>query len=223
MLPPAAANLLRLRLRTIPDLCALAAKEIHPTSSPSSGMPGAHRCDPQMPLREDVISLLGPAPDGDVIDLYGDQTGPVPVAALLSSWCEVIWGQRCNNIAAACYVLQCCHDQAIAAPYAETYAEEIAHLYRRLTTLVGVYTAPVAMRCPACHKRSLETDPGRGYRCVDPDCASHLTADLYDHLAIEEAARRHQARTEAARRQAEAEEAAAAAAAAEQQPLDQAS
>lgn len=182
MIPPRAANELRYQLLEIPDLCTQAYEDLQPSSNRATGMPSGTRTPP-LPVREDILSLLGPAAAGDVHDPYGDQSGPVPAATVLSSWCEVIWGYPCRSIPTACRLLLDNHRVACEADYAQDYAHEIRGLYRTLTGLARTYSPPLALRCPRCTQYSLVTDPGAGYRCIDPDCTTILTPDLYDHLA----------------------------------------
>lgn len=185
MLTTAAARTLRVQLVEIPDLCALASEDLEPSGGRSTGLPSGTRTPP-LPVREDILTLLGPATAADVHDPYGDQTGPPSVASVLSAWCEVIWGNPCPSIRTAVIILLRCHDQAVTEPYATDYAREIKETHRRLLNIARTYTPPLALRCPQCHKFTLTTDPGRGYRCCDPDCHATLLPDLYDHLADQE-------------------------------------
>lgn len=185
MLTATAANRLRYQLLEIPDLCTQAYEDLQLSGGRGSGMPTGSRTPP-LPLREDILSLLGPAAAGDVHDPYGDQTGPVPVSAVLSSWCQAIWGFPCPSITTACGILLRHHTQAVAADYAPVYAGEIAQVHYRLTLLARTYMPPLSLRCPGCQQFTLTPDPGRGYLCCDPDCHIRLLPDLYDHLAEEQ-------------------------------------
>lgn len=182
MIPPRAAHELRYQILAIPTLCELAYEDLAPSSHRGTGMPTGSRTPP-LPVREDILSLLGPAPAGDVHDPYGDQTGPVPVITVLSSWCEVIWGYPVTSITTACSLLLKHHNRACEADYAADYAREISDLHRTLAHLAQAYTPPLALRCPSCTQYTLAQDPGRGYHCLDPDCAVRLDPDLYDALA----------------------------------------
>lgn len=212
MLTPHAANQLRLQLRAIPDLCEQAYEDLEPSGTAGSGMPTGTRTPP-IPARLDILSLLGPAAAGDVHDPYGDQVGDRPVSAVLSAWCELIWGYPCHSIPTAVRILLNHHNEAVLSGYCDDYAAEIQALYRRLSSLARTYAPPLPLRCPRCRQLTLESDPGRGYLCCDPDCPTTLSPDLYDHLAEQQ--EYAQLIRNAARRQRAADTAAAASAAAE--------
>lgn len=185
MLTPHAATQLRLQLIAIPGLYELAYEDLEPSGAAGSGMPTGTRTPP-IPARLDILSMFGPSAAGTVHDPYNDQTGDVPAAAILSNWCEVIWGYPCHSVPTAVQILLNNTATAITAGYCEDYAAEIAALYRRLTSLARTYAPPLPLRCPQCRKLSLVSDPGRGYRCCDPDCAITMLPDLYDHLTQEQ-------------------------------------
>lgn len=217
MLTPHAANQLRLQLVAIPGLCDQAHEDLEPSGAAGSGMPSGTRTPP-IPARLDILSLLGPASTAEHIpDPHHDQIGDRPAAAILSSWCELIWGYPCTNVRTACRLLlgHDAHATAITAGYAEDYAHEIGQLYTRLTRLARTYTPPVALRCPKCRQRALAVDPGHGYLCTEPTCNITLPPDLYDHLAEQERIAQLERNDRARERRQRQAAAAAAAAAAE--------
>lgn len=187
MLTTGAAARLREQLLRIPELAAYAYLDLAPSSTRSSGMPSGSRTAP-LPAREDVLSLFGPAAPGDVHDVHRDQTGPVPVQAVLSTWCELVTGRRCTNITTACSLLLDHHQEAVQAEYAQAYATDIGDLHHRLDSLAGVYQRPVSIRCPRCNRRSLTISPGRGYECADHTCGVILRDAELDRRVDEQLA-----------------------------------
>lgn len=188
MITTGAAATLREQLLRIPDMYALTWLALEPTQGRASGLPTASPVTAALPVREDILSLFGPGARG-VHDPDGDQTGPLPVTVLLSSWCQVIAGTPRPNVTAACTTLLDHHGQACSADYASDYAREIGELHHLLRSLSLTDARPLAARCPRCRKKSLRQSPGRGVECCDPNCRRVLRADEYDRHATQEEAR----------------------------------
>ncbi|MFC1410476.1 hypothetical protein ACEZCY_14550 [Streptacidiphilus sp. N1-12] len=185
MIPLPAATRLRYQLMALPGLAATAYEDLAPSSHRGTGMPTGTRTPP-LPVREDILSLLGP---GDYLtqpDPNGDQTGDIPIPAMLSNWCQIIWGYPCTGISTAVEILLRHHTRACAADYAADYARDISTAHQRLEALARTYAPPLSVRCPRCTQLTLAVDPGRGYLCCDPDCHTRLNPDQYDHLAEEQ-------------------------------------
>jgi hypothetical protein len=67
---------------------------LQPGASPRTGATTGGRASAPLPVREDVLSLLGPAPPGTVHGTREDQTGPVPILAVLRDWCQAIAAEQ---------------------------------------------------------------------------------------------------------------------------------
>ncbi|MEU3600899.1 hypothetical protein ABZ714_19570 [Streptomyces sp. NPDC006798] len=75
-------------LRELPHQLVLLGASLQRDVRPSadSGAPGRGRAHSPLPLRADVLTLIGPAAPGPVRGHGHDQTGPTPIPALLRSW-----------------------------------------------------------------------------------------------------------------------------------------
>jgi hypothetical protein len=82
---------LRAWLREIDLQRPLLDASLHIGSAPTRGqIGGTGRAHAPLPLREDVLTLIGPGAGGTVPDPHGDQTGPLPLDALLQNWAQAV-------------------------------------------------------------------------------------------------------------------------------------
>jgi hypothetical protein len=63
---------------------------LQPGASPRAGTTTGGRATAPLPARLDVLSLLGPAASGPVDGPRDDQTGPVPITAILRDWAHAV-------------------------------------------------------------------------------------------------------------------------------------
>lgn len=75
-------------LGEIPPQLTLLRASLELDTRPTAGRGGASRAHSPLPVRGDVLALLGPAAPGPVRDTRRDQTGPAPVHAVLHAWAD---------------------------------------------------------------------------------------------------------------------------------------
>lgn len=88
---PACAARLRRTRATLSELrhqLPLLRASLLPGASPRTGSTTGGRATAPLPLREDILSLLGPAPRGQVRGTREDQVGPMPMLAVLQDWAQ---------------------------------------------------------------------------------------------------------------------------------------
>jgi hypothetical protein len=76
----------------LPEEFVRLSMEYQPSRSGGDGRSG-NPVHPSLPLREDVLSLLGPSSRQAVTDAR-DQVGPVPLLEVLASWAAVVTEER---------------------------------------------------------------------------------------------------------------------------------
>lgn len=84
-------------LREIPHQLPLLEASLARDGGPAQGS-SAGRAHAPLPLRADVLNLLGPAAPGPVRDHRGDQSGSAPILALLYAWAEQIAAARRQDL-----------------------------------------------------------------------------------------------------------------------------
>ncbi|MFE5159660.1 hypothetical protein ACFRNT_14290 [Streptomyces sp. NPDC056697] len=89
-----------------------------------------------VPLRLDVLNLLGPAASSTVHDPHADQTGPVPILAILGDWADHLATDRGQAPPAHRTVESCTGYLAAHLPYALARGW-IAELHAELGELVN--------------------------------------------------------------------------------------
>lgn len=86
---------LHAHLRELRHQMPLLRASLQPGASPRAGSVHGGRATAPLPLREDVLSLLGPAAPAPANVATGDQAGPAPIAGVLRYWaCAVADGQK---------------------------------------------------------------------------------------------------------------------------------
>lgn len=90
---PRCASRLRARLAELHYQLPLLRASLQHDRSPTTGTIHGGRAHSPMPLRADVMSLLGPGSNSTVTDPYGDarddQAGPLPIHTHLKGWAEM--------------------------------------------------------------------------------------------------------------------------------------
>jgi hypothetical protein len=187
VLTTTAAARLRRQLADLPELYTWAHLSLAPGSGPAGPrVTGATRTPP-LPLRLDVLSLLGP---GDYVDratpgTETDQHGPMPAAAVLSAWCQVFSGQPCRHLTTAVDFLLRVHDDACRHALAADYADDIADLHHQLARHAHTRPRrrPMQLPCPRCELLTLVRQDGRDVECTNPGCRALLEPADYDRRA----------------------------------------
>ncbi|MET9952374.1 hypothetical protein ABZ135_12605 [Streptomyces sp. NPDC006339] len=144
-------------LAEIPRQLVLLAASLELGARPAQGYGGAGRAHSPLPVRGDVLTLLGPAAPGPVRDSARDQTGPAPVHAILYAWAD----QLAEDLG---------HDlppMTPRAPYADYLARHLDHIVRSAwVALLHAELADVVRRIRAI----TSTEPRR--RALDAPCPS---------------------------------------------------
>lgn len=180
MLTAAATQQLRQNLADLPELLVHAELAILPAGGTrSSHVTGATRTAP-LPVRADVLSLLGPAAPAAVRDEYGDQNGPAPIPALIADWARLVVAESQPHLTEASHqslstrtlgdqirTLQATADWAARQPWARDYAAEIHQAVRQLSPLAVLRARrqPAPIPCPRCTELTVVNVDGR-----DPEC-----------------------------------------------------
>ncbi|MFI9005087.1 hypothetical protein [Streptomyces sp. NPDC053541] len=144
-------------LAEIPRQLVLLAASLELGSRPAQGYGGAGRAHSPLPVRGDVLNLLGPAAAGTVRDTARDQTGPAPVHATLHAWADQLAEDLGHRLAPI----------NPRAPYADYLARHLDHIVRSpWVALLHAELADVVRRIRAI----TSTEPRR--RAMDAPCPS---------------------------------------------------
>jgi ribosomal protein L37AE/L43A len=190
MLTPAAADRLRTQLAQIPELLTYAHLALLPGAAPQGGRVSGGSTEAPLPLRLDVLDLLGPRHD--------DEPGP----DLLASWAETVIAdrQRANDwtgwvrvpytltrersASLAVRYLLLHHPFAITRPYARDYAAEIGALHRALDRTAGrpiPHARPARMACPHCQMITVMERTDGIRECIN--CRAEMSPAEHQGLA----------------------------------------
>jgi hypothetical protein len=203
MLTPTAATRLHRQLTELGELLAYAHLALLPGSAPRGGrVSGATRSAP-LPLRLDVLSLLGPAGNRTVRDPYGDQHGLTPVIGTLTAWARVVEEEHpCSSRPGRQHT--CRADEttigsllayltardvlawSVQQMWADEYAAEINAVWRALQpfAMLRPRRQPLPqLPCPRCDLLSLVREDGRDVECTTPGCGVILRQGEVDDRA----------------------------------------
>ncbi|MER8042725.1 hypothetical protein [Streptomyces sp. NPDC094032] len=144
-------------LAEIPRQVVLLRASLELGVRPAQGYGGAGRAHAPLPVRADVLTLLGPAAPGPVRDTAGDQDGPAPVHAILHAWADQLADDLGHNLPPI----------NPRAPYAAYLARHLDHVLRASwVALLHAELADVVRRIRAI----TSTEPRR--RHLDAPCPS---------------------------------------------------
>jgi hypothetical protein len=154
---------------------------------------GAHvasgRATAPLPVRLDVLSLLGPAPTGTVRTHPHDQTGPVPILGTLRDWAAAIAAERGLRAPARTTPDQCLTYLAdhlnwiCAQPWVTDLHAELRAVVRtvRGITRTQPRTRPLPAPCPCGAFGLQQTDWAEYVVCTV--CRRQLTPQQYQQHA----------------------------------------
>ncbi|MFG2589076.1 hypothetical protein [Streptomyces sp. NPDC048438] len=197
-------------LRTLPRLAALLQLCMQPTAG-TAQRGGNGRAHSPLPVDLRVLDLLGPGQPVPIDDPHGDQTGSIPITALLAGWAHYIasdvpavhrdrhgtvrierhgsssaWPRTGTGITAWTTWLTRYLPYAVTRPYAEpmyTQLEDLVHRIQRITHTTP-RSAPKDAPCPACTAFALVQREDSLHITCDA-CGHRLTPEQYDtHRAI---------------------------------------
>jgi hypothetical protein len=173
---PRCASRIRARLAELHYQLPLLQASLQHDRSPTTGTIHGGRAHSPMPLRADVMSLLGPGSNTTVTDPYGDartdQAGPLPIHAHLKGWAEMTAehvgltptpGIRPGRTWADW--LDAYLPWILTAPWADNFHQELAELLARVRAITRtepqrhLQDAP----CPSCDAFALIDEDWQAY------------------------------------------------------------
>ncbi|MFE7517261.1 hypothetical protein ACFU8I_39445 [Streptomyces sp. NPDC057540] len=179
-------------LGEIPRQAVLLTASLELGTRPAQGFGGAGRAHSPLPVRADVLTLLGPAAPGPVRDTTSDQSDRPPVHAVLHAWADQLAEDLGHMLPPI----------TPRAPYADYLARHLGHIVRtgwvalmhdelndlvrriRAVTSTEPRRRPMDAPCPACGAFGLGHLDWAAY--IDCEaCGLLLTPDEYtDHHAV---------------------------------------
>ena len=188
---PRCARQLRAYLRELVAQMPLLDASLHPDRTPTQGNIHGGRAHSPMPLRGDVLTLVGPGSNTTITDPYGDargdQTGPLPISAHLQSWAEMTAAHvrlapaprlRPGRTWAAWLATYA--PWIITAPWAGEFHQELSDLIGRVRAITRTEPRrrPLDTPCPSCGAFGLAEEDWEPYiECSV--CELLLTPDEY--------------------------------------------
>ncbi|MCZ7414296.1 hypothetical protein [Streptomyces sp. WMMC897] len=182
---------IRAHLRELPLHQPLLRALLRPDASPRTGTIHGGRAHAPLPVRADVISLIGPAPRGTVRDHTDDQAGPRPLLATLRAWTDVIVEERDVDgpppgagLPDLVRWLSAHLPYALQQPWAAALHDELRNAVHRCRNITR--TEPrrrsLPAPCPGCLAFGLVEEDWQTY--IDCEvCGRLLTRDEYDQHA----------------------------------------
>lgn len=187
-------------LRTLPRQAELLRLCLHPATGPAQ-RGGSGRAHSPLPVDLRVLDLLGPGHAVPLEDPHGDQTGGIPITALLAGWAHYIagsipaadraaygavrvdpYGRPCAWLQAGTGIAAWCTWLRTSLPYAVT-RPLVSDLYSQLDALVariGLITHTTPRRtpkdapCPSCTSFAL----------VEWEDQLHITCEACGHRLL---------------------------------------
>ncbi|MFD0210832.1 hypothetical protein ACFVH9_17265 [Streptomyces hirsutus] len=149
--------------------------------------------DAPLPLRLDVLSMLGPS--ADAVLTGEDQIGEVPVVGVLSAWAALVAEQTRQNpvshtISTLTQFLLDNVEWACRQQWVTDFAAELEALLKILRKLSGIEPAriPLPVTCPSCDLRAMIREEGSGWAAECRYCpVIKLSAREYTQLVAEQA------------------------------------
>ncbi|MFE6223313.1 hypothetical protein [Streptomyces sp. NPDC057854] len=180
-------------LAELPRQVVLLTASLELGARPAQGFGGTGRAHSPLPVRADVLNLLGPAAPGTVHDDHGDQGGPTPIHAVLHAWAEQLaddLGHRLrpiNHSAPYADYLRRHLDHVVRAPWAAELHTELSDLIRRIRAVTSTEPRRRSLDapCPSCQAFTLGHTDWQTYTDCEA-CGLLLTPDEYraHHAAV---------------------------------------
>ncbi|WP_329545545.1 hypothetical protein OG548_14300 [Streptomyces sp. NBC_01356] len=176
-------------LRELPRQLPLLRASLRPDSGPTQSAIHGGRAHAPLPVRGDVLALLGPAAPGPVHDPEGDQAGPVPIHAVIRTWAELLADERGKPLPllrpGETYgsYLAAHLPYALTRPWIADLHQELGELISRIRniTCTEPRRRPKTAPCPDCGAFGLMEEDWQAY--IDCEvCGLLLTpAEYTDH------------------------------------------
>ncbi|WP_437106615.1 hypothetical protein [Streptomyces sp. enrichment culture] len=146
-----------------------------------------------MPLRMDVLNLLGPS--ADAVLTGEDQEGPVPVVGVLSAWSDLVSDQTrhrpvSRTVSGLTQHLLDHVEWACRQEWVADFAQELDGLLKTLRQISGIEPVKVLLpvTCPSCDLRVMIREEGSGWAAECRNCpAIKLSAREYSQLVTQQA------------------------------------
>ncbi|MFE0243281.1 hypothetical protein ACFWZ0_02520 [[Kitasatospora] papulosa] len=192
-------------LRSMPGQAALLQVHLAPAAGPAQ-RGGAGRAHSPLPLDLRALDLLGPGQPVPVDDPHGDQTGGIPITALLAGWAHYIagdipsvsrdrhgtvrierhghaaaWPRTGTGISAWSTWLTGYLPYVVTRPYAEVMYGQLEDLMTQIERITHTRERRTVKDapCPACENFALvQREDAMHITCED--CGHRLTPEAYD-------------------------------------------
>lgn len=146
-----------------------------------------------IPLRLDVLNLLGPS--ADAVLTGEDQTGPVPVVGVLTSWSDLVGEQTrqrpvSRSVSGLTQFLLDHVEWACRQEWVADYAAQLEGLLKTLRRVAGIEPVRIwlPVLCPSCDMRSMVREEGSGWAAECRYCpAIKLSVREYGQLVAAQA------------------------------------
>ncbi|PPS71985.1 MULTISPECIES: hypothetical protein [Streptomyces] len=146
-----------------------------------------------LPLRLDVLNLLGPS--ADAVLTGEDQEGPVPVVGVLSAWADLVTEQTrqrpvSGTVSGLTQHLLDHVEWACRQEWIRDFAGEVEGLMKTLRRVSGIEPVriPLPVICPTCDLRTMVREEGSGWAAECRYCpAAKLSAREYSQLVAAQA------------------------------------
>ncbi|MFD5711342.1 hypothetical protein ACFWHW_13245 [Streptomyces pharetrae] len=146
-----------------------------------------------MPLRMDVLNLLGPS--ADAVLSGEDQEGPVPVVGVLSGWSDLVAEQTrqrpvSHTVSGLTQHLLDHVEWACRQEWIADFAAELEGLLKTLRKVSGIEPVRILLpvTCPTCDLRAMVREEGSGWAAQCRYCSVvKLSAREYAQLVAEQA------------------------------------
>lgn len=190
VLCPACVYQLRAWLRELPLHLPLLAASLQPDTGPAQRS-GSGRAHAPLPLRLDVLDLIGPGHPVPLDDPHGDQSAGIPMTALLYGWaryiaaehpavrrdqhgtqhsapCDGAWARQGTGVPGLCAWLTAYLPYAATREWVDELHQQIGELVERVRRIT--HTTP---------RRHSKQAP-----CPVPDCQAFALTGTEDQLHI---------------------------------------
>lgn len=159
-------------LRELPRQLPLLEASLQHDRGPAQGTTHGGRAHSPLPVRQDVLTLLGPGATGAVHDADRDQTGPLPITTTLTSWVQLVAEERHlpgptghPTVRQLTQWLATHLDWATGQPWIAELHQELAELLARVRRITHTEPQrhPQDAPCPSCHAFALIEEDWQPY------------------------------------------------------------
>ncbi|MEU6651299.1 hypothetical protein ABZ904_18100 [Streptomyces sp. NPDC046900] len=186
-------NRIRGAIMSLPETVALCWMARHRVQRGGESERVATSKTAPLPLRMDVLNLLGPS--ADAVLSGEDQIGEVPVVGVLSAWVDLVAEQTrqrpsSRTVSGLTQFLLDRHEWSCRQEWARDYADELEGLLRVLRKVAGIEPIRILLpvTCPTCDMRCMVREEGSGWAAECRACpAVRLSTREYSQLVTVQA------------------------------------